>query len=324
MAEITRGESDKRAPSDHIRLTVAVATCGRAEALRRCLRALADQSRLPDELVIVDQDPSREVRVAIRDSRLPVRYFEQARLGLSASRNFALAQATGNVLAVTDDDCFPDRGWAEAVIAAMEREPSLTGVTGPILPPPGEPPADMFAMSSRPSRETRIFRSRTSPWAVGSGANFAARVVDLRRIGGWDDRLGVGTPGMAAEDCDIIDRLLAAGGIIRYDGRALMHHDWQTPERRRATRWSYGFGIGALCGLRLASRDFYGLRMLASYARMKLQELRFELRSRSWTGVRERMTAISALIPGCLYGVRARFSSRRDEQARSCTSPDRF
>jgi GT2 family glycosyltransferase len=310
MVEMTRRRSDKPDKSDRISMTVAVATCGRADALSRCLRAFADQSRLPDEFVVVDQDPSVEVRAAIRDSALPVRYFEQPRLGLSASRNLALAQATGNVLAVTDDDCFPDRGWAVAVIAAMEKEPSLTGVTGPILPPAGEPPANMFAMSSRPSRETRLFSGRTSPWAVGSGANFAARVADLQKIGGWDDRLGVGTPGMAAEDCDIIDRLLAAGGMIRYDGAALMHHDWQTRERRKATRWSYGFGIGALCGLRLASGDTHGLRMLGSYGRMKLREIRFELRNRSWSGVRERLTAISALIPGCLYGVRARSSSR--------------
>ena len=173
----------------------------------------------------------------------------------------------------------------------------------------------MFATSSRPSRESRLFNGRTVPWAVGSGANFTARVADLKRIGGWDERLGVGTSGKAAEDCDIIDRLLAAGGVIRYDGDALMHHEWQTKERRKATRWSYGFGIGALCGVRLAERDPYGLRMLASYSRMKLREIRSELRCRSWSGIGERLTALGALVPGCLYGLRARSSSRRNGQS---------
>jgi GT2 family glycosyltransferase len=241
-----------------VRLTLAIATCGRAEALARCFAAVRAQTRTPDEIIVVDQDPSADVPLAIRASGLPVRYFEQPRLGLSASRNLALAHATGDVLAVTDDDCFPDRGWAAAIIEALEMEPSLTAVTGPVLPPSGAPPPDMCPMSIRPSRQTQVVRGRTIPWAVGSGANFAARVADLQRIGGWDERLGVGTPGMAAEDCDIIDRLLADGGVIRYDGDAVMHHAWQTKERRQATRWSYGFGIGALCGVRLAGRDAYG------------------------------------------------------------------
>ena len=298
-----------------VRLTLAIATCGRADALARCLQAVRAQTRARDEIIVVDQDPSPEVPLVIRASGLPVRYFKQPRLGLSASRNLALAQATGDVLAVTDDDCFPDEGCAEAVTAALEKDASLTGVTGPILPPPGTPPPNMFAVSSRPSRDTRLFSDRTIPWAVGSGANFAARIGELRRIGGWDERLGVGTPGMASEDCEIIDRLLAAGGAVRYDGDAVMHHEWQTKDRRRATRWSYGYGIGALCGLRLARRDVYGLRMLASYSRMKLREIGSELRNRSWSGVGERLTTLGAVIPGCLYGLRARAQSRSKENA---------
>jgi GT2 family glycosyltransferase len=312
MSEVSPGHGGPTGESTIVSLTVAVATCGRADALGRCLQAIAQQSRLPNEIIVVDQDPSAEVRAVIHASGLSVRYLEQPRLGLSASRNFALAEATGDMLAVTDDDCFPDSAWAAAVAGTLERDSSLTGVTGPVLPPPGAPPQNMRATSSRPSRETRSYEVRTVPWAVGSGANFTARVADLRRIGGWDERLGVGTPGMAGEDCDIIDRLLAAGAVIRYAGDAVMHHEWQTKERRKATRWSYGFGIGALCGLRLARRDSYGLRMLGSYSRMHLRELPSELRSRNWNAVRERLTALSALVPGCFYGFRAHSPSHSE------------
>lgn len=304
----------EKAPSTSVRLTVAIATCGGADALARCLKAVRAQTRQPYEIIVIDQSPSDEVRLAIRDSRLLIRYYEQARLGLSASRNFALAKATGDVLAVTDDDCFPDREWAAALTGAMEADSSLTGVTGPVIPPAGPPPTGMCPTSSRSSRETRVFDARTIPWAVGSGGNFAMRVADLRQVGGWDERLGIGTPGMAGEDCEIIDRLLAAGGVIRYDGGAVMRHQWQTPEKRKATRWSYGFGIGALCGIRLKNRDAHGLRMLFSYAHMKLGEIRSEIRNKSWHGVRERLTALSALVPGCLYGLRAPFSSRLHEE----------
>jgi GT2 family glycosyltransferase len=122
------------------RLSVAVATCGRPESLSRCLQAIAAQTRQPDQLMVVDQEPSSEAREAIRRSGLAVAYYEQPRLGLSASRNLALIKALGTVLAVTDDDCFPDAGWAAALVEAFESNPPPAAVTGPILSPLGDAP----------------------------------------------------------------------------------------------------------------------------------------------------------------------------------------
>jgi hypothetical protein len=84
-----------------------------------------------------------------------------------------------------------------------------------------------------------------------------------------------------------------------------MRHAWQTRERRRETRWSYGYGIGAFCGLRLAKGDAYGWRMLASYSKMHLRLLVREARRGQWIGVRERITSLSALGPSLIYGLRA-------------------
>jgi GT2 family glycosyltransferase len=279
--------------------------------LRTCLAAIADQSRAPDQLIIVDQSPMAETRDIVGRSGLPITYLEQARRGLSASRNLALATATGDVLAVTDDDCFADARWVEALIDGFNSEPAPDAVTGPVLPPPGDAPRDMRALALRLSRDTKLFSTRVIPWQVGSGPNFAARVEVLREISGWDERLGVGTPGMAGEDIDIVDRLLAADHLILYNGGAVMHHAWQTRDRRRATRWSYGYGIGALSGLRLAERDPYGWRMLASYSKMHLRELLREAGRGDWTGVRERVTSLSALVPSFVFGLRAAGQDRR-------------
>src|SRR4051812_36214626 len=170
-----------------VRLSVAIATCGRPEALRICLAAIADQSHAPEQLIIVDQDPLAETRDVIAQSGLPITYLEQARRGLSASRNLALSTATGDVLAVTDDDCFPDARWVESLIDGFGSKPAPDAVTGPVLPPPGDPPSDMCALSLRLSTDTKVFSTRVIPWQVGSGANFAARVDVLRKIGGWDE-----------------------------------------------------------------------------------------------------------------------------------------
>jgi GT2 family glycosyltransferase len=288
-----------------IGITVGVATCGRPDALGRCLRGLAAQSDPPSEVIVVDQAPSEEARAAVEASELATaRYLEQPRLGLSASRNLALASATEPVLAVTDDDCVPDPAWLAAVANALERTPAPTAVTGPVLPL-GDGSPDAFAISLRESMVSTDHSGRMIPWDVGSGGNFAARVSVLRSRGGWDERLGAGSDGQAGEDAELFYRLLLRGALIRYEPAAVMRHEWQTRERRWATRWSYGYGVGAMCGLWLARRDAYPLRMLAAYARLHVRPLLGGLRRRDRARVAEHGRALASLAPGLVYGLRA-------------------
>jgi hypothetical protein len=145
-----------------------------------------------------------------------------------------------------------------------------------------------------------------SPWGVGSSANFAAPVEVLRRHGGWDERLGAGSGGMAAEDADLLYRLLIGGTVVRYEPAAVVRHEWQTRERRLATRWSYGYGIGAMCGLRLAAGDIFALRMLGSYARLHVRPLLGALARRDRSRTAEHGRALASVAPGLLYGIRPR------------------
>jgi GT2 family glycosyltransferase len=284
-------------------ITVGVATCGRPDGLTRCLQALAVQTKLPDEIIVVDQAPSGAARLAATNSGLAVCYLEQARLGLSASRNLALRRATGAILAVTDDDCEPDRGWVAALSLAFEQGTALGAVTGPILAL-GDPQPDMFSVSLRESNGSCEYRDRTIPWAVGSGGNFAAPVDFLQQVGGWDERLGTGSPGQAGEDSDLIYRLLIEGATIRYEAKAIVRHELQSKERRLATRWSYGYGIGAMCGIRLAVGDLYALRMLTAYSRLHARPLARAMRSHNSMQTMEHSRALLSLVPGLIYGLR--------------------
>jgi GT2 family glycosyltransferase len=285
-------------------ISVAVATCGRPEALARCLAALADGTARPREVIVVDQAPSQQARDAVRAVvDLPARYIEQPRLGLSASRNLALAAATGPVFAVTDDDCVPARDWVAAIGAGFAREPAPAAVTGPIATLGPRPPRG-HAISLRSSREPQDFSGRMLPWDAGSGANFAASRELLRALGGWDERLGAGSPGQAAEDADLLYRILRSGATIRYDPAAVVHHEWQTWERRLRTRTSYAHGVGAMCGLWLLRGDAYALRMLLAYVRLHTVRLAAAARRRDRARVAEHGRALAGLVPGLLYAAR--------------------
>jgi GT2 family glycosyltransferase len=287
-------------------ITVAVATCGRPASLARCLQALAGGTMQPQELIVVDQAPCLEARLAVEQCGIAqARYLEQPRLGLSASRNLALAAASGAVLAVTDDDCAPDPEWISAVAAAFTHQPKPTAVTGPILPLGPQPPGT-YAISLRAASPAADHKGRVLPWTVGSGGNFAAWREILIHHAGWDERLGAGTPGQAAEDADLLYRILRDGGLVRFAPAAVVRHDWQTWDRRLLTRWSYGYGVGALCGLWLRHGDPFSLRMLFAYAKDHVRELASAVRRRERRRIDEHTRALASIAPGLQYGLRAR------------------
>lgn len=286
-------------------ITVGVATCGRPDALARCLEALSVQTCPPAHVVVVDQQPSEAARAAATASTLNgLAYVEQARLGLSASRNLALRACSSAVLAVTDDDCAPDPSWLSSIAAALRRQPSPGAVTGPILPL-GDPLPGTYAVSLRESHVAVDHAGQISPWGVGSGANFAAPATLLRRCGGWDERLGAGSRGQAAEDSELLYRLLIGGHVVRYEPTAVVRHEWQTRTRRLATRWSYGYGIGAMCGLRLSAGDRFAVTMLGDYARLHVVPLLAGVSRRDRRRIAEHGRALASLVPGIAYGIRA-------------------
>jgi glycosyltransferase involved in cell wall biosynthesis len=284
-------------------ITVAVATCGRPASLARCTRALAAEISTPAEVIVVDQEPSSGARRAVEASGLAgVRYLEQPRLGVSASRNLALAVASGAIVAVTDDDCVPDPGWLTALTAAFDRAPAPVAVTGPILPL-GPRPQGAHAVSVRGVEPAADYAGRMLPWLAGSGGNFAALRTVLRRYEGWDTRLGPGTPGQAAEDSELLYRLLRGGGVVRYEPAAVVRHEWQTWERRLATRRSYAYGIGALCGIWLRRGDPFAARMLGAYAHGHARALANAVIRRDRATAQEHARALGGLMPGVNYGL---------------------
>lgn len=281
-------------------LTVAVATLDRPQGLARCLEALAAGTVLPAEVIVVDQGSEP---APVPELGLPIRYLRQERRGLAASRNLALAEASRPVLAVTDDDCVPDVGWVAALENALG-SPDLDAVTGPVLPLGPDSPG-LYAVSSRTSAAPADFAGRALPWLVGTGGNFAARRERLLRAGGFDERLGAGSPGGAGEDMDILYRLLRAGARIRYEPRAVVFHERQPRDRRLASRSAYGRGIGACCGLWLRGRDLHALAVLGGWLRLRGALAAGALRRRQWGGVREELLVLGGTARGLVYGLRS-------------------
>ncbi len=287
-------------------LTAAIATFDRPRALARCLDALLLGDVWPAEVIVVDQSEDDATRAIVEQRQacpVPVIYIRQPQRGLSASRNAALARARCPVIALTDDDCVPGRGWIAAINDTFTSQSAPDAVTGRVLPLGSEVPG-LYAVSSRTSTASAEFSGKVAPWVVGTGANFAVKSEWIDRIGYYDQRLGAGSPGGAGEDMDFLYRLLCAGGRIRYEPNANIYHERQSKARRIASRSCYGRGIGACCAIWLRRGDLYSLGVLWQWLTLRARLLVGAILRRQWKSVYEEWLVLQGTARGLIYGAR--------------------
>ena len=264
-------------------VSVIVCTVDRPDALDRCLRALLDASWPPAEVVVVDQGG---VAHAGTDPR--VRHVHARNEGVSRARNLGAAEAAHDLLAFTDDDCVAAPGWLAALTSAYSD--GVDGVTGRVLPLPG---GQGVPVSSRTSGERRTFRGPESvPWEIGTGGNLSLRRAAFERVGGFDETLGPGTPGRAAEDVDLLHRVVTAGSAIVYEPDAVVYHELKTRTARLQGRFGYGFGLGTF----LARRQAAGKLDAPALRRRYASQLGRRAASAAWHG------DLWPLVEGALTG----------------------
>jgi hypothetical protein len=114
----------------------------------------------------------------------------------------------------------------------------------------------------------------------------------------------VGSPGKAAEDIDLFYRHLRAGARIRYEPDALVYHQRQSKAQRLASRWSYGYGIGAFCSLWLCRGDLYALCVLGYWIAWQSWGFAVATARRQWLETYQRWLSLRGTLGGLMYGFR--------------------
>jgi glycosyltransferase involved in cell wall biosynthesis len=216
-------------------LSVVVPTRDRPEMLARCVASIRSALRPGDELIVVDS--ASVVPLGPIDGARVIRLDQP---GASLARNRGWRAASGSVVAFIDDDVWVDGGWAAAIESACA---DAAFATGRVSLPPGvehvRPVAIMWGLSPR------VLDLDTPTGDLGHSANLAVRRDVLEEIGGFDELLGAGGRYRAAEDLDLMDRILLGGHLGRYEPDALAYHDqWRSKWELVKLDWSYGIGMG--------------------------------------------------------------------------------
>lgn len=114
-----------------MKMSVVVPTLNRPSELATLLSALVDQSRTPDEVVVVDA--SRPAPPPPRGLPFPlIRLLE--RPNASRQRNAGALAASGDAVVFLDDDVVPERDFLRHIEGSFLNHPSCVGGMGTLAP----------------------------------------------------------------------------------------------------------------------------------------------------------------------------------------------
>src|SRR5213594_3978571 len=213
------------------RISVVVCTYNGARTIRDCLEGL-DRLAYPDYEVIVVNDGSTDGTAAIA-RHYDCRLIQTENRGLASARNTGLEAATGEIVAYTDDDAYPDPHWL-TYLAAMFLSTSHAAVGGPNIAPPGDGPiAECVARA--PGGPVHVLLNDREAEHI-PGCNMAFRKESLQAIGGFDPQFRT-----AGDDVDVCWQLQERGWTLGFHPAALVWHHRRNSVR---TYWKQQIGYG--------------------------------------------------------------------------------
>jgi glycosyltransferase involved in cell wall biosynthesis len=192
------------------RLSVIVCAHNEAHFLPACLHSLLAQTRVPDEILVVNNASTDETRAVAQ--QIPfVRVVDEPRKGLVVARETGRRAATGDILVYLDADCRAPLTWLERVEQRFLRTPGLIALSGPYRYYDwdwwGRLLIRAYDFTLAPATQLLV-KYVLRIGTIFYGGNFAVRSDALVAVGGFDTSIE-----FHGEDTNIGRRLFAIGRV---------------------------------------------------------------------------------------------------------------
>jgi len=193
-------------------MTISVIVCAHNEAryLPACLHSVLAQSRLPDELLVINNASTDETSLVA--SQIPhVRVVDEPRKGLVVARETGRRHASGDLLIYLDADCRAPLTWLERIERRFDRDAVLIALSGPYRyydwDWTGRALIRAYDFTLAPATQLLV-KHLLRVGTIFYGGNFAVRKEALERIGGFDTSIE-----FHGEDTNVGRRLFAIGKV---------------------------------------------------------------------------------------------------------------
>ncbi len=191
-------------------------------------------------MIVADQNRDDRLApvVARHADRLPLRWLRSDRANACHARNLGLSAARGEIAGFPDDDCLYPPGLLARVDAAFAADRALRVLTGPAASPGGGLGSGRWRRDGGPI-------TPANAWTSVIEFNLFLRRDTALALGGFDERLGPGTPFGSAEGNDLVLRAVAAGHKAVYDPeQRVVHPDKRLTAAAAERAELYGTGLG--------------------------------------------------------------------------------
>lgn len=201
-------------------ITIAIPTYRRGAILAETLRRLLELTPPADEIVVVDQTPAYPPEIEATLSSMPIRWIRLPRPSIPHAMNVALREASQPIVLFMDDDVIP----SPTLVAEHERAhgDGIWAVAGQVLQP-GQREEHFDRLHGGVLRDLEFPFNHDEACDVENvmAGNLSVDREKALSIGGFDENFS----GAAYRfETDFARRIVAAGGRIRYEPRATLHH----------------------------------------------------------------------------------------------------
>lgn len=223
----------------------------RPDTVGMAVRSIVKQSYRHWELIVLAQGAeAANIARVVREqlNGCDGRVVTQTGRGLSRARNAAVASASGDLIAMTDDDCEAAPDWLEVLVDRCQSSPGIGVMGGSVVAAPRARRGPGNCPDCFPQDVFYEPRSAAEPlpdgfWIIG--ANLAFRRTTATSVGLFDEFLGAGGRFPVAEEMDFMRRAANLGIAMRSVPEAVVHH-------------TYGWRYGALEVWKLQRSYSYG------------------------------------------------------------------
>jgi GT2 family glycosyltransferase len=243
-----------------MKLSVILCTRNRFEDFKKTLPSIAAQTRLPDELIVVDSSDARQIEAYLGSASLPfpARYFHTLP-GLTLQRNHGIRECGADLIFFFDDDVELDPNYlAEAEkVFAQDVIRAIGAVGGRVANPYGSQPQTIrfriergifgflhwlfglggvgngrFRLSGMPVHPRDTLQSGYIECLSGCCMAFRREVFEKASFDEALARYGL------MEDVDISRQTLDAGYKIYYQASAALVHNESAANRLNVQQWA--------------------------------------------------------------------------------------
>lgn len=208
----------------HMKISVIIPALNAQECLPSLLKRLAEQSVVPDEIIVIDSESKDATAKIARDAGVRLLSIPQGEFNHGRTRNIAARQANGEFLVFLTQDALPvDEYMLRNLVDPLEKDPEIAVGYGRQIAYDWARPMERFVRSFNYPKVSKI-KGREDIKTLGVKAFFCSNACAVYRKDVFREFGGFREDTIMNEDMEFAYRAFLGGYKVSYAADACVWH----------------------------------------------------------------------------------------------------